>query len=207
MGYLGLDQTEVKDDSMFQRLFWPSDHAGETDTLGKQGFWVCMVVGVVTVLQSAAQGHWLLGLLMLLFYVLGGIGVREHSTAAAVLVAATFLINVMAGIFFGALPGILPLGTIVLLLANIRGTWIAAKWASKAPDAMPERFAETFKDRFVDSMPAVVWPKARVPFFLLGALMLLLTVAGTVMLGVRGVPKSAPGQRLPSAELKVGPPR
>jgi hypothetical protein len=31
MGYLGLDQSPVKDDNMFQRMFWPSDHAGETD--------------------------------------------------------------------------------------------------------------------------------------------------------------------------------
>ena len=91
---------------MFQRMFWPSDHAGETDQLGKQGFWVCLAVAVLSCVVLLAQGHWVLGLLTLLFFGLGGIGVREHSTAAAVLVGITYLFSIVANAFVGIPPSI-----------------------------------------------------------------------------------------------------
>lgn len=93
MGYLGLDQTEIKDDNLFQRMFWPSDHAGEADTLGQQGFWVCVAIATVTFVPLLLQGHWIAGFLIAIFYFLGGIGVREHSQPAAILVAVTYVLG------------------------------------------------------------------------------------------------------------------
>ena len=195
MGYLGLDQTEVKDDNMFKRMFWPSDHAGEADTLGKQGFWVCLLIAAVSLITVTLQGHWILALLTAAFYLLGGIGVREHDQPAAVLVAAIYILNEVSGLFVGLPPGLLGLGATVLLIANIRGTWIAAKWAASGqPDVMPDRFNTTFTDKLVDQMPAKVWPKARVPFYCLAGVYVALTALGMVMLamhvpGTRGAAK------------------
>ncbi len=186
MGFLHLDQTEVKDDNMFQRLFWPSDHAGETDYLGKQGFRVCAGIAVLSLIVSTAQHQPIIGLLTFVFFVLGGIGVREHSTAAATLVAVVYIINLAASAAIGRFPGVITLGATALLLANVRGTWIAARWArSGDPEAMPERRNETFTDRLVDQMPLRVWPFARIPFFFLGGVYLMLTVVGTLILLTR----------------------
>ena len=99
MGYLGLDQTVVRDDNMFQRMFWPSDHAGEADTLGKQGFWVCLAIAILSFVVITAQGHWLLGPFTALFFLLGGAGVREHDQPAAVLVAVAYVMNLVAASF------------------------------------------------------------------------------------------------------------
>ena len=178
--------------------------------LGKQGFWVCLGIAVMSLIVVTFQGHWILALFTALFYLLGGIGVREHDQPAAVLVAATYVLNEVAGLFVGLPPGILGLAATVLLVANIRGTWIAAKWAdSGEPDVMPDRFNTTFSDKLVDQMPAKVWPKARVPFYCLAGVYVLLTALGIVMLAMH-----VPGRRAAAAPedrntmtVDVGPPR
>jgi len=210
MGYLGLDQTEVKDDNLFQRMFWPSDHAGEADTLGQQGFWVCVVIATATFVPLLIQGHWIAGLFIGIFYFLGGIGVREHSQPAALLVAITYILDIGANLAQGIPPGALTLIAALLLVANIRGTFIAAKWAGKGdPEAMPERHNESITDKFVDQMPAKVWPKARFVFFSVAVLYVLLTVLGAVMLAM-GMPRrfrSAQTHETPAATLEVSPSR
>jgi hypothetical protein len=149
MGYLGLDETPVKDDNLFQRLFWPSDHAGETDALGKQGFWVCWIVALISLIVLTLQGHLFIGLLQFAFFALGGVGVREHSVSAATLVAVGFWANQILGMFQGQFPGILVIAGGVLLIANIRGTYIAERWAKRGdPDAFPERMNTTFLELF-----------------------------------------------------------
>ena len=210
MGYLGLDETTVKDDNLFQRLFWPSDHAGETDMLGQQGFWVCWGVGVVSMLVLLAQGHWILALLTLLVYGLGGVGIREHSQPAAMLIACIYWLNQLAALMGGRVPGVIGRGGGVLLIANIRGTHIAAKWAAKGDaEAFPERASASWSDRFVDQMPVVVWPRAKVPFFTLAGLYLTLSVLGLMMLmmGV-GARRTAPAAQVtPGQTIEVSPAR
>lgn len=88
MSTLGLDGTPHKEDNLFKRLFWPSDSPYEVDMLGQQGMWVCLIVGALSSGGMAMGGHPLLAILNLLFYWVGGIGVREHAIAAAILVAA-----------------------------------------------------------------------------------------------------------------------
>ncbi|ADW69934.1 hypothetical protein [Granulicella tundricola] len=210
MGYLGLDETTIKDDNLFQRLFWPSDHGGEADQLGKQGFWICLGVAVVSLLVMLMQGHWFLALLTFAFYALGGIGVREHDQPSAILVAVAYILNGVASAFSGIPPGILQLFATLLLLANIRGTWIAAKWAAHPdPDLMPQRFNTTFSDKLVDQMPARVWPKAKIPFFCIAVIYILLTVAGTVFIAVLGPArlKAAQNPTPTSQTIEVSPSR
>jgi hypothetical protein len=196
MGYLGLDATEqVKPDNMFQRMFWPSDHAGESDDLGKQGFWVCIAVAMLSAIVLLSQGHWFLALFVTAVYLFGGIGIREHSQVAAIFVAATYWLDQLASLASGRFPGFLGIAAGVLLIANIRGTWIAAKWARiGGPDAMPERQSGTVRAWVVDQMPAKVWPVMQYPFYVIAGLYSLLVIAGVVLVFSVG-----PAQKVPPA--------
>lgn len=165
---------------MFQRMFWPSDHAGETDSLGQQGFWVCWAVAVVTLVLLMVNGHYWLAMLQFAFFALGGVGVREHSVLAAALVAVAFWTNQIYGMTQGRFPGFIWLAGGVLLIANIRGTYVASKWAKRGdPDAFPERMQSTLKERFVDQMPLAVWPKGQFVFYAVAAVYMGLLVVGT----------------------------
>ncbi len=209
MGYLGLDQTPVKEENMLQRLFWPSDHAGETDYLGKQGFWVCWSVAAVSLILLLLQEHWILAVFTFVVYGLGGTGVREHDQPAAVFVAAAFWLNQPAGLLSGKIPSLIWIAAGILLIANIRGTYIAAKWAAKGDlDVFPERSTVSLKDRFVDGMPPRVWPRAKIPFFVLASLYLVLSMSGLVLtLTGFGAPRPHAVTQPPSATLEVSPPR
>ena len=210
MGYLGLDETPVKDDNLFQRMFWPSDHPGEADTLGQQGFWVCTVIAAMSCVVLVLQGHPILAVFTGGFYFLGGIGVREHSQPTAILVAVAYILEMVVGLTQGMPPGALTLIASLLLLANVRGTYIAAKWAGQGdPETMPERRNETFSDKFVDQMPMKVWPKARIAFFCVAGLYVALTLLGAMMLAMH-VPhriRARQAQEAPSTTLDVTPSR
>jgi hypothetical protein len=186
MGYLGLDESPVKDDNLFQRLFWPSDNASDTDALGVQGFWICMIAATLSFVELLVSGNWIVALLALAFFALGGMGVREHNVAAAILVAVAYLVGVIGNLIVGLPPGVLSLIATVMLFTNIRATHIANRWSKLGdPAVMPDRRTETFIDKFVDQMPARVWPPMQVPFFCIAALYLILSILGTSMLGYR----------------------
>jgi hypothetical protein len=113
-----------------------------------------------------------------------------------------------ASLLAGVFPGVVAIAAAVLLIANIRGTQIAARWAKTGdPELFPERMRETWRDRLVDQMPALVRPKARVIFFCIASIYMLLDVLGTVMLARH--PNHHPGsqqeQRSISIEVKPGP--
>jgi hypothetical protein len=183
MGYLGLDETPVKDDNLFQRLFWPSDNASDCDALGVQGFWICILVAALSAVVTSLQGHWILGLVTLAFFTLGGIGVREHSVAAAILVAVAYLLGLIGNLLVGLPPGVLSLIAALMLLTNIRATSIAHRWAQQGdPEIMPERRSETMVDRFVDQMPMRVWPPMKVSFFCIAGAYFVVLILGTVVL-------------------------
>jgi len=207
MGYLGLSEPIEKEDNLFTRLFWPSDHAGEADSLGQQGFWICMAVAVVSGFVLFLQGHTLIALLTFAFFGLGGMGIREHSVPAAALVAVAYVLDLIAAFLSGRSPGFFGLVATVLLIANIRGTWIASKWAKLAdPDSFPERLAATWRDRLVDQLPAQIWPGSRIAFFCIAALYLFLSVAGTISLGLR-LARSTPPTPSTSQQTEVAAPR
>ena len=176
---LGLSDERTKDDNLFQRLFWPSNQPGEVDTLGQQGFWVCLVVALFSGGVMILAGHPLIGMLTLVLYGLGGVGIRQHSVAAAIFISFCYVANLLINLFLTQMPGVLSLIVAGLLLANIRGTYIASKWQATGD---LEQFSEspTFFDRLVDQIPPRVWPWGRFLFFVLGAIYLALTILGAI---------------------------
>jgi hypothetical protein len=77
---------------------------------------------------------------------------------------------------------LLVLVSLMLLLANIRATILSRKWitnSSEAGDAdLPERSLTTWRDRFANRMPVILWPKVRWVFYPLISLTLVLAVIG-----------------------------
>lgn len=180
MQTLGISDKQQEPDNFFRRIFWPSNHPCDVDLLGQQGFWVCAFVAVISIIQCFFEHHWIIGIFFGLVFMLGGVGVREHSRAAALCISVLYLINVAGAAILGrGIPGILTLAVLGLLLANIRGTWIAARWRN-TETALPTRFNENWRDWLVDIMPPRVWPRGRHVFFVLYAAALFLTVAGLV---------------------------
>ncbi len=178
---LGLSGEPTQDDNLFKRLFWPSNNPTEVDTLGQQGFWICLIVGLVSTVASLLTGHPLLGLLLLVFYWLGGMGVREYSVWAAVSVALAYAISLVLSVFTRHMPGIIDVIIEGLLLANIRGTYIASQWKKRAdPSEFPDRLNTLFWDKVVDQIPQKVWPVGRYIFFVVGLFYLALLLLSTV---------------------------
>jgi hypothetical protein len=190
METLGISGPPKKDDSFFRRIFWPSEDSVDADMLGQQGFWLCLIVALLTLITATFQGHFVLAILFASFYFLGGVGVREHDLAAANLVAIVYSLNLLATVFLTrAFPGYLTLFAELLLISNIRGCWIASKWQKAGdPDLIPLRMNETWRDKLVDQMPAKVWPRIRITFYALGAVVFLATTAGSIVLIVHGPP-------------------
>jgi hypothetical protein len=188
---LGISDKQQEPDNFFRRIFWPSNHPSDVDLLGQQGFWVCMFVAAVSILQCILEQHWIFGVFFALVFVLGGMGVREHSRAAAVCISALYLVNVAGAAIVGHnVPGVLTLAALGLLMANIRGTWIAARWKDAvAKDDLPTRFHENWRDWLVDILPPRLWPRGRYVFFGLYVVALLLTLVGV---GVMAMQKTHP---------------
>jgi hypothetical protein len=179
---LGITDKQQEPDNFFRRIFWPSNHPSNIDLLGQQGFWVCMFVAAISIIQAIVEQHWTFGIVFALVFVLGGMGVREHSRAAAVCISMLYLVNVAGTVVLGqGVPGVLTLAVLGLLVANIRGTWIAARWKDAvAEDDLPTRFKENWRDWLVDILPARLWPRGRYVFFGLYAIAFLLSIAGLI---------------------------
>ena len=178
METLGLSDSTPRTEGRLKSLFWPSIQTGsDVDYLGAQGYWVCTVAAVLSFIVSALMGSVMLGLFTLLFYYLGGVGVRERSRYAAPVILILFVADLFVSglsvirVFVGA-----------LLLSNFRATWIASHWKPDAEEAsLPPRLGETWSDKFVDKLPQWLWPKIRIPYYIFSACLLLLTAIGLVM--------------------------
>jgi hypothetical protein len=176
MQTLGISDKPQKPDNWFQRICWPSDSPQEVDDLSRRGFWICALVAAFSCVVLLIQGHWMLAPFILLVYLLGGIGVREHSFPAAILIAVIYFADMASTLLVAHKPpGALGIVFLLVLLGNIRGTWIAAKW-SKQPLEGEElyRLETTWRDKLVDQMPAKVWPIGKVVFYFLGGAYLAL---------------------------------
>ena len=183
MSTLGLDGRPQREDNIFQRIFWPGNHAGEADALGQQGFWVCLAVGLLSAIVTVWTGHPLVALLVFAFYWLGGMGVREHSVTAAIIVALGCIASLAVGILTRHFPGFLDIAITCILLGNIRGTYIASSWQAKGDlEVFPSRMNTTFFDWLVDQLPSKLWPRGRYVFFVVSAVYGVLLTLGTIAL-------------------------
>jgi hypothetical protein len=109
MQTLGLSDSTTRSESRLKSLFWPSIQNGaDVDYLAVQGFWVCTIVGVMSLIFSTLARQPGTGLLMFLLFHLGGVGVREHNPFAAAIMLIYYLVDFVASLFFVVLnsPGI-----------------------------------------------------------------------------------------------------
>jgi hypothetical protein len=181
METLGLSGSTPRTESRLKSLFWPSIETGtDVDYLGSQGYWVCTVVAVLSIVLLLSSGQAVIALVTFVFFYLGGVGVRERSQYAA---AAVLLMYVLGT--FTTSPGVVRILIGALLLSNLRATWIASRWKPESAEAeLPPRLSETFADKFADRLPMWLWPKVRVPYYIFSAGCLIVFCAGlVVMLG------------------------
>jgi len=107
--------------------------------------------------------------------------VREGSRYAAGWAFATYFGDmVITG------PHIVKILLSALLLSNFRAIWIAS---CRKPDsqesAPPPRWSETWTDKFSDIWPTWLWPKLRIPYYVLSAAYLGLFAIGLVSIILR----------------------
>lgn len=183
MQTLGLSSESKRTDGRLKSIFWPTvENAWDVNYLGQQGFWICLVVGVLQLagtLVMRSPVFLVFGIIAFLIFFIGGMGVREASWPAAALVFTIFLAGNVNSITMGASPSILGIISAGILLSNVRAAFLASEWRPAAQDEdRPTRFNETFTDKLVDQLPAKAWPVLKVPFFIIASLDLLLILAG-----------------------------
>jgi len=176
---LGLSSESQRSDGWLKSLLWPTvDNAWDVDYLGQQGLWVCAVVAVFGLIGSLFTGNPVLiaiAVLSALFFILGGMGIREANWSAAALLFAVQLCNVLLR------PNVFSVAFTLILLSNLRATFLASEWKPAAEgEDRPTRFSESFGDKYVDQLPRLLWPKLQIPFFVLGTAMLLLSLLGVL---------------------------
>ena len=191
MQTLGLSDSTTRTEGRLKSLFWPSIQSGaDVDYLAIQGFWVCTIVGVVSLFFLVASGHPILGLLVFLLFHLGGVGVREHNPFAAGVILVYYVVDFLASfLLFLNSPaiGVVKVIIVALLVSNLRATWIAAGWKPDSEEAaLPPRMGETFSDKLSDKWPAFIWPKIRMIYYVFSFGYLALTVAGLIVVFLRG---------------------
>ena len=177
MQTLGLSSEIKRSDGWLKSLLWPTvDNVWDVDYLGQQGMWICTIVAVFSLITTAFSGNPIIvfvGLLSTLFFLLGGMGIRESNWPAAAFVFAVYLLGALSG------TSMIPILFGVVLLSNLRATFLASEWKPVAEgEDRPTRFNETLADKYIDQLPAKLWPKLHIPFMVLGVAMLLLNLAG-----------------------------
>jgi hypothetical protein len=176
MEILGLSQSTPKTENRLKSLFWPSIQSGaDVDYLGAQGYWVVSLLAALSLVFLFATRHPIVAVLTFAFYYLGAVGVRERNLYAAIVVFFMFVLDTIVGGI-----GVLRVLLGALLFSNIRATWICSAWdpASDEEAALPPRFGDTLGDKFADKLPAVLWPKLRIVFYIFSVVYIIAVVMG-----------------------------
>ncbi len=183
MQTLGLSDSTPRTESRLKSLFWPSIQSGaDVDYLALQGFWVCTIVGVVSLVALTMSHQPIIGVLVLLVFHLGGVGVREHNPFAAAITLVYYVVDSLGSPSVGVVRIIIT----AVLLSNLRATWIADHWKPDSEEAaLPPRLAETFSDKFSDKWPAFIWPKVKIFYYIFSLGFLALIVAGLIVMYLR----------------------
>jgi len=152
------------------------------DYLAVQGFWVCTGVGILSLISLALTGQPIAGAFTFLLFHFGGVGVREHNPFAAAVMLISFAIDtLLSGI------GVVRIIIGALLLSNFRATWIADRWEQNSEEAaLPLRLGQTFSDKLSDKWPMFIWPKVKIIYYIFSFGYLAVTVAGLIIMNLRG---------------------
>ena len=182
MQTLGLSGESKRSDGILKRIFWPAvENAWDVDYLGRQGFWICLIVAALQLAVALTSGNPIMivaGAASALVFLIGGMGVREASWPAAALVFSIYFAGLLFTLASRQLPGFLTIIAAGILLSNVRAAFLASEWRPAAEDEdRPMRFKETWGDKLADQLPAKAWPVLQIPFFGLASLLLLLSLA------------------------------
>ncbi len=215
MQTLDLSGERKERDGRLKSLFWPTvENAWDVDYLGQQGFWICLIIAILTsfllvivafAAPSLAERVGILTVTGAFFFVfaVGGMGVRQSSWPAAAVIFVLYAVNQLSS---GKVPSIIPLIIGAVLLSNLRATFLASRWEAPAEgEDRPMRFNETFRDKLVDQLPPRLWPVLRIPFFVVAAMLILLLcyVGATKLLRP---PSAQPASGAPFAMVAVDAP-
>jgi hypothetical protein len=191
MQTLGLSDSTTRTEGRLKSLFWPSIQSGaDVDYLAVQGFWVCTIVGLMSLFFLMISGQPIIAIVVFLLFHLGGVGVREHNPFAAAIILVYYLTDFLATAFFMFTNspgiGVMRIIVIALLLSNLRATWIASGWKPDSEEsALPPRMGETFFDKLVDKWPALIWPKIKWLYYVYSFVCLALMVSGLIVIYLR----------------------
>lgn len=202
MQTLGLSNAAQPTDNLFKRLLWPEIANGyDVDLVGQQGFWLCFVVAAFSVIVSIATGQFLLGILVGATYLLGAMGVRERSVAAAALIFFSYLLGQLENveITYLGLPGggnpILGIVAAMLLFANIRATLLARRWQRTGTPSdiseLPERMTSSLGDKLANILAEKLWPKGRYAFYPLAIIVIVFSILSMVGLPIMKAKQAA----------------
>ena len=155
MQTLGLSSESKRSDGRLKSIFWPTvENAWDVNYLGQQGFWICVIVGLLQALVGVFSGNPVLlvaYVAMALVFLAGGMGVREANWPAAAMVFALFFCDILYTLAVGRLPGILTIVCAGILLSNVRAAFLASEWRpAQEGEDRPTRFNESFRDRLVE---------------------------------------------------------
>jgi hypothetical protein len=191
MQTLDLSGESKQSDGRIKSLLWPTvDNAWDVDYLGQQGFWICLIIAILStaflvlmafeLVDPAGRNRVLiLGGTFFFVYVVGGMGVRESSWPAAATVFGLYAFNQLGS---GRAPGVLSIIVGAVLLSNVRATFLASRWKPAAEgEDRPMRFNETVRDKLVDQLPPRLWPILRIPFFIASGLLVLFLMYAMAM--------------------------
>jgi len=184
MQTLGISDSTPRTESRWRALFWPTIRSeGDLDYVSRQGFWICFVVAVVSLIFGAFTGVFFASLFDVLFFFLAGVGIRQQSRIAGIAAfVAYFLTGVMLQKDTGSGFNITRITFLALLFANVRGNWLSARWRRERelqPPPLP--LSQTWGDKLADQLPIFLWPKVRIVFYVLAALELILLLVGIAM--------------------------
>ena len=111
MQTLGLSGETKRSDGRLKSIFWPTvENAWDVDYLGRQGFWICLLVAFFQIALSLVTGNLIaitFGAAAALVFMAGGLGVRQSNWPAAVMVFAIYFVGLLFTMVNGRLPGIL----------------------------------------------------------------------------------------------------
>jgi hypothetical protein len=174
MSTLGLSGQSSREESRWKQIFWPEiKHPQDVDLVATQGFWICMVVAVLSLVFMLISSQMLLAVWVCLIFFLGGIGIRQTSIAGAVAVFLVYLFQKVAASVMvpGGAFGVVDYFVLAVLLSNVRGTVKASEWKHRPElqetELEPARFNDTWRDKLCDQMPPKVWPWGKYLFFTL----------------------------------------
>ncbi len=194
MSTLGISGTPDESEGVIRGLFWPSVRNGyDADMIAARGFWLCLLIAVVTFLMLILCQP-ISALVYCLFFVLGANGIRQGSFAAAAGVFSVYFLDSIAAAAVSVLSvGFVRVVFIALLLSNLRAAILVKRWTAlhsgkDASDFAPARLNETWRDRLADQLPARIWPWCRAVFYLLCTVLIPLELLAIVLAAMHRFP-------------------